>query len=276
MSTPNTSESESHLTSADEVAANYSAALEHTSEIIADIGGVREVSSILNTPTTVDPNESEQLTIAQLLQAANLPENTPVVKYTNSYKSAAELVQALKQTKEHTNNDGLRIATSELVDQKLASSQAFINKVDASIAERNIQPETFFLATVTVADLGFSNGATFQQIQNEIRQRKGVEFCKLEDAVIDHINDTDLRGNKLFMLNGNDITNSTPEIENDMLSDSDGRPRVFSRGSFSNGSGRFLDASWVDTWLRLGVDARVVLRLIKSDSDASTPALFAI
>lgn len=267
MSTPNMSQSnlDQNLTSANEVAANYNAAQEHTSEIIADIGGVREVRSILNTPKTIDTNESEQPTIPQLLQTANLPENTPVVKYTNSYTSANELVSALRKAKEDTKDDKRSTTTSEFVDQKLASSQAFIDKVNAAIAERNSQPENFYLATVTVADLGFKNGATTQQIQDEIRKRKGVEFCKVEDAVIDHINDKNLTGWKSFMLDGKDIANDTPEKDNDMLSGSDGLPHVFCRSG--DDSGRLLRARWANARDRWGAAYRVVLRLSKSDSD---------
>lgn len=261
MSKPNTPtlELESDLTSANEVAANYNAAQENTSQIFVDIGGVRDVSNTLIASKTADINTSEQPTIPQLLQTANLPENTPVVEYTNSYKSAAELVQALEQSVKDTKNESRPTTTSALVDKKLASPQVFIDKVNASIAERDNQPETFYLATVTVADLGFKNGATTQQIQDEIRIRRGIEFCKVEDAVIDHINDKDLTGLKSFMLDGQDIANDT-------LSDSDGRPRVFSRDGGDDG--RRLNADCPRARLHWAAGRRVVLRLSKSDSDA--------
>ena len=204
--------------------------------------------------TTVDTNESEQLDVKQLLRTANLPDNTQIVEHTNKYKSVDEFVKALT-----------------FVDDKITSQ--FANGVNTSILNRNGESEKFYLATITVADLitdlGEERTAKTNQVLDAIRKKKGVEFCKLEDAVIDHINDKDFKvnryfGSKFYMLDYQDTTSDTPEKDNYMLMLND-NPCLFCRSSLNKGEISVFAPFGQDEWC--GGD-QIVVRLSKSASDA--------
>jgi hypothetical protein len=196
--------------------------------------------------------ESEAQNIKEMLKVANLPEDTSVFTYVNNANNAHELISRLKDTVEDTKDDDVSVTYSDYTKALIMDNDQFGTVVNKTIEEREGVPETIHLARITIKDLGFTQNPTIKKIQEKINNMPGLELCRIEDAIVRHIEDKDLpRGAyEYFMMN--------------QFTGADGSPRVFDRNH--NDGRRFLSARWAgpdDQWFLVH---RVIVRLSKSES----------